>query len=49
MCVMRVSLQKADLPDDILFEKAGPRENVFFDPKETTAAIVGCGGGFVRG
>ena len=26
------------------FEKAGPREQVFFDPKKTTAAIVTCGG-----
>ncbi|TMU54443.1 ATP-dependent 6-phosphofructokinase [Flagellimonas algicola] len=25
-------------------EKAGPRQNIFFDPKETTAAIVTCGG-----
>lgn len=25
-------------------EKAGPREKLFFDPKETTAAIVTCGG-----
>lgn len=25
-------------------EKAGPRENIYFDPKNTTAAIVTCGG-----
>ncbi|MCL6267232.1 ATP-dependent 6-phosphofructokinase [Flagellimonas myxillae] len=25
-------------------EKAGPRQDIFFDPKETTAAIVTCGG-----
>lgn len=25
-------------------EKGGPRENIFFDPKNTTAAIVTCGG-----
>ncbi|WP_420402085.1 ATP-dependent 6-phosphofructokinase [Flagellimonas sp.] len=25
-------------------EKAGPRQSIFFDPKETTAAIVTCGG-----
>ena len=25
-------------------EKAGPREQLYFDPKETTAAIVTCGG-----
>jgi 6-phosphofructokinase 1 len=29
---------------DVSFEKAGPRENLFFDPKETRAAIVTCGG-----
>ena len=26
------------------FEKAGPRERIFFDPKETRAALVTCGG-----
>jgi len=30
--------------DDIAFEKAGPRERLFFDPAETRAAIVTCGG-----
>jgi 6-phosphofructokinase 1 len=33
-----------DLPDDICFEKAGPREKLFFEPRETTVAIVSCGG-----
>lgn len=33
-----------DLPADILFEKAGPREQIFFEPHETRAAIVTCGG-----
>lgn len=28
----------------LLFEKAGPREHIFFDPAKTTAAIVTCGG-----
>jgi len=27
-----------------LFEKAGPRESIFFDPSRTKAAIVTCGG-----
>jgi 6-phosphofructokinase 1 len=36
-----------DLPSDIDFEKAGPREKVFFEPGEAKAAIVTCGG-FVR-
>lgn len=30
--------------DDVGFEKAGPRRKIFFDPKETKAAIVTCGG-----
>ena len=30
--------------DDVAFEKAGPRERLFFDPAETSAAIVTCGG-----
>jgi len=33
-----------DAPADVYFEKAGPRENVFFDPSRTRAAIVTCGG-----
>jgi len=28
----------------IVLEKAGPRENIFFDPEKTTAGIVTCGG-----
>lgn len=33
------------VPEDLmLFEKAGPRKLLFFDPKETRAAIVTCGG-----
>ncbi|MBV8214921.1 MAG: ATP-dependent 6-phosphofructokinase [Verrucomicrobia bacterium] len=33
-----------DLPSDVYFEKAGPREKLFFEPRETKAAIVTCGG-----
>ena len=33
-----------DSPDDVFFEKAGPRERIFFNPEETRAAIVTCGG-----
>ncbi len=29
---------------DVLFERAGPREQIYFDPFYTTAAIVTCGG-----
>lgn len=33
------------VPEDlILFEKAGPRRKLFFDPAKTRAAIVTCGG-----
>ncbi len=31
-------------PGNVYFEKAGPREKVFFDPTSTRAAIVTCGG-----
>jgi 6-phosphofructokinase 1 len=31
-------------PDGVLFEKAGPRGKLFFDPADTRAAIVTCGG-----
>lgn len=31
-------------PDLILFERAGPREQLFFNPTHTRAAIVTCGG-----
>ena len=30
--------------EDVLFEKAGPREPIFFKPEQTRAAIVTCGG-----
>ena len=30
--------------DDLSFEEAGPREKIFFNPAETAAAIVTCGG-----
>jgi 6-phosphofructokinase 1 len=31
-------------PEELLFEMAGPREKLFFDPKDTIAGIVTCGG-----
>ena len=34
----------ADLPAEVSFEKAGPREKLFFNPKQSRAAIVTCGG-----
>ena len=33
-----------DGDEPICLEKAGPRQNIFFDAKNTTAAIVTCGG-----
>jgi 6-phosphofructokinase 1 len=33
-----------DLPADVFFEKAGPRERLFFEPLRTKAGIVTCGG-----
>jgi 6-phosphofructokinase 1 len=33
-----------ELDNDLLFEKAGPREKIYFDPAQTKAAIVTCGG-----
>lgn len=35
---------ETDADDEVGFEKAGPRRKIFFDPKETKAAIVTCGG-----
>ena len=35
-------LEKGEEP--LCLEKAGPRQNLFFDPSNTTAAIVTCGG-----
>jgi 6-phosphofructokinase 1 len=40
-----VQWSKAETPADLmLFEKAGPRRKLFFDPTQTRAAIVTCGG-----
>lgn len=35
---------KGPAKSEACFEKAGPRERMFFDPRETRAAIVTCGG-----
>jgi 6-phosphofructokinase 1 len=35
---------RAPQPSQLLFEIAGPREKLFFDPKQTRAGIVTCGG-----
>jgi 6-phosphofructokinase 1 len=40
-----LELRGAEVPDPAQsFEKAGPRETIFFDPKKTRAAIVTSGG-----
>ena len=40
-----VQWPSGEAPHDlILFERAGPRRMLYFDPKETRAAIVTCGG-----
>ncbi len=33
-----------DIRPEVSFEKAGPRENIYFDPERTVAAILTCGG-----
>jgi 6-phosphofructokinase 1 len=41
----QIELSGSQTPaDDPLFEKAGPRERLYFDPSKTKAAIVTCGG-----
>ena len=35
---------EAPPPEELLFEVAGPREKLFFDPKKTRAGVVTCGG-----
>jgi len=39
-------IRDPDVPptDELLFELAGPRDRLFFDPKKTRAGIVTCGG-----
>lgn len=40
-----VETQSGELPRaDLSFEKAGPRQHVYFDPTRTRAAVVTCGG-----
>src|SRR4029077_1968977 len=41
-----VIVRDPDAPprDQVLFELAGPRANLFFDPAHTRAGIVTCGG-----
>lgn len=41
----RVQFDTAHLPaEELLFEKAGARQHLFFDPSQTRAAVVTCGG-----
>lgn len=44
-CVlMNQQVKNGKEPDPRLLEKAGPREQIFYDPSEVTAAMVTCGG-----
>jgi 6-phosphofructokinase 1 len=38
------ALEDEPIDTSLRFEKAGPRERIFFDPSKTRAAIVTCGG-----
>jgi 6-phosphofructokinase 1 len=40
----RIELNTPDPGPDLRFEKAGPRQRLFFDPPRVRAAIVTCGG-----
>ncbi len=41
----RADFSGAELPDaSLAFEKAGPRQRIFFNPADTAAAIATCGG-----
>jgi len=35
---------EAEIRPELSFEKAGPRQHIYFDPRKTKAAIVTCGG-----
>jgi 6-phosphofructokinase 1 len=39
-----ISYRAGQERSDLAFEAAGPREHIFFDPSQTRAAIVTCGG-----
>ncbi len=39
-----VEVDSGENVPELFFEKAGPRESIFFDPAKTRAAIVTCGG-----
>jgi 6-phosphofructokinase 1 len=39
-----IRLQARQRPSDLAFEQAGPRQHLFFDPPQTRAAVVTCGG-----
>jgi 6-phosphofructokinase 1 len=39
-----IDFVEGEQPSPKAFEKAGPREKVYFDPRKCTAAIVTCGG-----
>jgi len=40
----RLLLEPGETPDELRFERAGPRPKLFFNPQQTRASIVTCGG-----
>lgn len=44
LCLDREQAEDLAAPRSLIFETAGPRENIYFDPGKTKCAIVSCGG-----
>lgn len=44
LCPKRLKNELSKVGEILSFEKAGPREKIFFDPDKTRAGIVTCGG-----
>jgi 6-phosphofructokinase 1 len=41
---VEITMGAPEAGDDLLFERTGPRERLYFDPATTRAAVVTCGG-----
>lgn len=44
LCLDREQAEDLDSPRSLIFETAGPRSQIYFDPGKTKCAIVTCGG-----
>jgi len=44
LCLDKHQVEDFDTPSTLIFEAAGPRRKLFFDPTKTKSAIVTCGG-----